>query len=65
MEDTEVELLLLCEVGHAGDERLLERPVMHPFCKGAVDVGVMQGRLPMGVCRDGEALPLHPGIKDP
>jgi hypothetical protein len=49
MEYMEVELLLLGEVGHAGDERLLERPVIGPFREGAVDVGVMQSRLALGV----------------
>jgi hypothetical protein len=50
MEHTEVEVCLLGKVGHAGDERLLKRPISGPFRKGAVDVGVMQGRLALGVC---------------
>jgi hypothetical protein len=65
MEYTEVEVLLDRQMPHTGDKRLPERPILRPFCKSAVDVGVMLGRLAMGVSGDGEALPLHAGIQDP
>src|SRR5262245_25733867 len=65
MEDTEVEFFLCCEMAHTGDERPLERPVIGPFGKHSVDIGVVQCRLAMGVVRYGQALPRHPRIEDP
>ena len=51
------------------------RPTLHrskpislrstPFRQGAGDIRVMDGRLALGVCGEGEALPLHPGIEHP
>jgi hypothetical protein len=65
MEDTDIELLLVREMGYTGDERLLERPIIGPFGKGSVDVGVVNVRLARGTFRDGQALPLHPGREHP
>src|SRR5262245_23271546 len=65
MQHAEVEFLLGCETGYTGRERLLERPVIRPFGKDAVDVGVVNVWLASGVFRNGQALPRHAGIKDP
>src|SRR5262245_54376701 len=65
MEHAEVKFLLVREMGHTGRERLPERPVIGPFGKDFVDGGVVNGRLAMGVLRNGQALPLHPGIQHP
>ena len=62
MQHTEVEVFLDRKMPHARDKRLPERPVIRPFGKDFVDRCVMDGRLPMGVCRDGQALPLHARI---
>ena len=65
MEHAEVELLLGGEMGDTGREPSLERPVIRPFGKGAVDVGVVNVWFASGVFRNGQALPRHAGIKDP
>jgi hypothetical protein len=65
MEYTYIELLLVREMGYTGDERLLERPIIGPFGKGSVDIGVVNVRLASGTFRDGQALPLHPRIHHP
>src|SRR5882724_1199279 len=52
-------------MGYTGRERLLERPVIRPFGKGSVDVGVVIVWFTSGVFQHGQALPLHAGIKDP
>jgi hypothetical protein len=65
MEDTEVEVLLSHEMPYTREEGLPQRPIIGPFREDAVDIGVMESRLALSVCGDGEALPLHPGIEDP
>ncbi|MDQ4146865.1 MAG: hypothetical protein M3120_04110 [Pseudomonadota bacterium] len=65
MEYAYIELLLVREMGYTGDERLLERPIIGPFGKRSVDVGVVNVRLPGGTFRDGQALPRHPRIQHP
>jgi hypothetical protein len=65
MQHAEVELLLVREMTHTGDERLLERPIIGPFGKGSVDVGVMDFRLASGAFRNGQTFPLHPCIEHP
>jgi hypothetical protein len=65
MQHAEVEFLLFGEMGYTGDERLLERPVISPFGKGSVDIGVMNFRLAIGTFRNGHARPLHPRIQHP
>jgi Transposase len=59
MEHAEVEFFCCCQMGPAGYERLLQRPIIGPFRIGVVDVCVMYCRLAMGVFRDGHALPLY------
>ena len=63
MEHPEVEVLFGREMPHAGHECLPERPIISPFGKGAVDGGVMDGRVALGVVRHGQALPLHAGVE--
>ena len=65
MEHAEVKLLLVCEMGHTGHKRLLERAVIGPFGKGSVDGGVVDFGLASGVFGNGQAFPLHAGIEDP
>jgi hypothetical protein len=61
----EVKFLLVREVPHTGRKRLLERPIISPFGKGAIDVGVGYGRLALGVLRDWPAVPLPPRLEYP
>ena len=65
MQHAEVELLLIREMPYTGDERLLERPIIGPFGKGSIDVRVVNGWVAIGAFRNGQALPLHPGIEYP
>ena len=60
-----IEFLLVREMGHAGHERLLARPILGPFGKGSVDVRIVNGWFAMGIFRNGQALPWHPGIEHP
>ena len=53
MEHAEIELLLNREMPHTGHKRLPERPIIGPSGKDFVDRRVVNGRLPIGVCRDG------------
>jgi len=65
MEHAEIELLLDREMPHTGHKRLPERSVIGPFGKDFVDGRVVNGRLALRVVWNGQALPLHPGIKHP
>ena len=65
MQDTEVEVLGFSERLHTGHKRLPQRPIIGPFRKDFVDGRVVDGRLALGVVRDGQALPLHPGVEHP
>jgi hypothetical protein len=65
MQHTEIEVLLDRKMLHADDKRLPERPVIRPFGKDFGDRRVVDGQLPIGVCRDGQALPLHARIQNP
>ena len=65
MQDAEIEAVLLRQMPHAGDERLIERPIVGPFREHLVDCRVVdQGG---SVARSGyrHALPLHTRIEDP
>jgi hypothetical protein len=64
MEDTEVEVLLLGEVRHTRHKGPPERPITGPFGKDFVDRRVVDGWLPIGVCGDGQTLPLHTCIQE-
>src|SRR5215475_5471689 len=65
MQHAGVELLLLREMPYTRDERLLERPIVGPFGKRSVDVGVVDVRRASGTFWNGQALPLHAGIEHP
>jgi hypothetical protein len=63
MEHAEVKFLLVREMGHTAQKRLLERAVIGPFGKGSVDGGVVDFGLASGVFGNRQALPLHAGIE--
>jgi hypothetical protein len=60
MEHAEIKMLLVRQMPHTGHKRLLERPVIGPFGKGSVDVGVVDFGLASGVFGNGQALPALP-----
>jgi hypothetical protein len=57
MQYPKVEVLLGCQMSHTGDERLLKQPIMSPFGKGTVNVGVVDGWLALRVFGYRQALP--------
>jgi hypothetical protein len=58
--------VLFCrEMGHTGEERIPERPIIGPFREDALNGRVVNGRMAMGVLRHGQALPLHSRVEDP
>ena len=66
MQDAEIEVALLRQIPHAGDECLIERAIVGPFCKHLVDGRVMDRQAvpsPASGCR--QALPLHTRVEDP
>src|SRR6266581_12742 len=65
MEHAEIELFLRREMPHTRHKRLPERPIIGPFDKDFVDGRIVDGRLALGVCRHGQALPLHPRVENP
>ena len=65
MQDTEIKLLMLCQMPHAGDERLLERAVVSPFGEYLVDGRVVDQGGPVSRPGYWHALPLHTRIEDP
>ncbi len=50
---------------HTGDEGMLKGAVIRPPGEDFVDRRIVDGRLALGVCRYGQAFPLHPRIEDP
>ena len=65
MEHAKIEVLLSSEMPHTGHKRLPQRPIIGPLRKDFVDGRIVNGRFAIGLCRDGQALPLHPRIQDP
>src|SRR5262249_20600600 len=65
MEYGEIEVLLGREMPHTGYERLPQCPIIGPSGKDFVDGRIVNGWLAIGLCRDGQALPLHARIQDP
>jgi hypothetical protein len=53
------------KMSHARHERLPERPIISPFGQDFVDGRIVNGRLPLGVCRHRQALPRHPRLEYP
>ena len=65
MEHAQIEVLLCREMPHTGHKRPPQRPIIGPFGKDFVDSRVMDGWFAMGICRHGQALPLHPRVEQP
>jgi hypothetical protein len=65
MEHTEVKVLRCRQMPYTGEERLPERPIIHPFGKDFVDTRIVHGGLALRIVRDRQALPLHPGVEHP
>src|SRR4029450_895490 len=65
MEHADIELLLTCEMPHTGHKRLPERAIIGPFSKDFVDSRIVNGRFPLRVVWNGQALPLHSGVEHP
>jgi len=64
MQHAEIKVLLDGEMPHTGDKRLPQRPIIGPLRKDFVDGRIVNGLFAIGLCRDGQALPLHPRIQD-
>ena len=54
VEHAEVEVLLCREMGHTGEERMPERPIIGPSGKDFVDGRIVNGRFPLGSCGTGK-----------
>src|ERR1700735_934759 len=65
VQDAQIKLVMLRQMPHAGDERLLERAVISPFREHLVDGRVVDPRGPVGSPGYWHALPLHTRIEDP
>ena len=65
MQDVEIKVVLLRQMPHAGDERLVERAVVGPFREHLVDGRVVDQGGPVGRPGYWHALPLHTRIEDP
>src|SRR3981189_1990103 len=65
MQDAEIKLVMLCQMPHACDERLLERAVVSPFREHLVDGRVVDQGGPGGRPGYWHALALHTRIEDP
>ena len=64
MQDVEIKLVMLRQVPHAGDERLLERAVVSPFREHLIDGRVVDQVGPVGRSGYWHAFPLHTRIED-
>ena len=65
MQDVEIKVVLLRQMPHAGDERLVERAVVSPFREHLVDGRVVDQGGPVARSGYWHALPLHTRIEDP
>src|ERR1700733_6342676 len=65
MQDVEIKLVMLRQMPHAGDERLLERAIVSPFREHLVDGGVVDQGGAVAGSGYWQALPLHTRIEDP
>ena len=61
----EIEVVVLRQMPHAGDERLIERAIVSPFREHFVDCRVVDQGSPVGRSGYWHALPLHTSIEDP
>src|SRR5882757_5482548 len=65
MQDVEIKVMLLRQMPHSGDERLVERAVVSPFREHLVDGRVVDQGGPVARSGYWHALPLHTRIEDP
>src|SRR6202790_622003 len=65
MRDGEIKVMLLRQMSHAGDERLVERAIVSPFREHLVDGRIMDQGGPIARFGYWHALPLHTRIEDP
>ena len=60
-----IAVALLRQIPHAGDECLIERAIVGPFCKHLVDGRVVDQGGPVARIGYRQALPLHTRVEDP
>ena len=65
MEYPGVEVMLDREMPHTRHKGLPQRSIIGPSRKHFVDRRIVDGRLALGVVRDGQALPLHARVEHP
>ena len=65
MQHAGVEVVLGRQMPHTGHKRVPQRPIIGPSGKDFVDGRVVNGWLALRVVWNGQALPLHPGVKHP
>src|SRR5947209_2135517 len=65
MEHTGIELFLGRQMPDTGHKRLPQRPIIGPSGKDFVDSRVVNRWFALGVFRDRQTLPLHPGVEHP
>jgi len=65
MEYPDVEVMLDREMPHTRHKGLPQRSIIGPSRKHFVDRRIVDGRLALGVVRDGQALPLHARVEHP
>src|SRR5271167_1211200 len=65
MQDFEIKVVLLRQMPHAGDERLVERAIVSPFREHLIDGRVVDEGGPVARSGYWHALPLHTRIEDP
>ena len=65
MQDAEIELIVLCQMLHAGDEGLIERAIVRPSGKHLVDGCVVDHGGSVVCLGYRQAVPLHTRIEHP
>ena len=65
MQDAEIEVVLLRQMPHAGDECLIERAIVGPFGEHLVDGRVVDHGGPVACLGHRQALPLHTRVEHP
>jgi len=65
MQDAEIEMVVVRQMPHTGDEGLRKGAVVRPPDEDFVDGRIMDGRLAVGVFGHGQTLPLHARVEHP
>ena len=65
MKDAEIEVMMLRQMSHTGDECLIERAIVRPFGEHFVDCRVVDHGGPVARPRYRQALPLHARVEQP